>query len=71
MVNHRKYYKGEDGAFPQVQVMINPVSLCMLVVIHALKMLQLCVEQLDLLVICVSPRLGAPTRPSYSRSVTN
>jgi hypothetical protein len=32
MANHRKYYKGESGGFPQVRAMVNLVSPCMLVV---------------------------------------
>jgi hypothetical protein len=32
MVNHREYYKGEGGGFPQVRAMVNIVSPCMPVV---------------------------------------
>jgi len=32
MINHREYYKGESGGFPQLQAVVNLVSLCMLVV---------------------------------------
>jgi len=32
MANHREYYKGEGCGFPQVWVMVNLVSVCMLVV---------------------------------------
>jgi len=29
MVNHRKYYKGEGGGFPQIQAVVSLVSFCM------------------------------------------
>jgi len=29
MAKHRKYYKAEGGGFPQVQAMVNLVSLCL------------------------------------------
>jgi hypothetical protein len=32
MANHKEYYKGEGGGFPQVQTMLNLVSLCLPVV---------------------------------------
>jgi hypothetical protein len=32
MANHKEYYKGEDGGFPQVRAMVNLVNPCMLVV---------------------------------------
>jgi len=32
MANHREYYKGEGGGFPQVQVVASLVNLCMIVV---------------------------------------
>jgi len=31
MVNHKEYYKGEGGGFPQVQTTVSFVNLCMLV----------------------------------------
>jgi hypothetical protein len=31
MARHKEYYKGEGGGFPQVQAMVNLVSLCLLV----------------------------------------
>jgi hypothetical protein len=31
MANHREYYKGEGGGFPQVQAMVSLVNLCILV----------------------------------------
>jgi hypothetical protein len=32
VVNHKKYYKGEGGGFPQVWAVVNLVSLCILVI---------------------------------------
>jgi hypothetical protein len=32
ITNHRKYYKGEDGGFPQVRAVVSFVNLCMFVV---------------------------------------
>jgi hypothetical protein len=32
MVNHKKYYKGEGGGFPQVRAVVSLVSPCMPVV---------------------------------------
>jgi hypothetical protein len=32
MANHREYYKGEGGGFPQVRVVVNLVSSCMPVI---------------------------------------
>jgi hypothetical protein len=29
MANHREYYKGEGGGFPQVQAMVSIMNLCM------------------------------------------
>jgi len=29
MANHKEYYKGEGGGFPQVQVVVSHMSLCM------------------------------------------
>jgi hypothetical protein len=29
MANHKEYYKGEGGGFPQVQVVVNLVNPCM------------------------------------------
>jgi hypothetical protein len=29
MAKHKLYYKGEGGGFPQVWVVVNPVSLCL------------------------------------------
>jgi hypothetical protein len=29
MAKHREYYKGEGGGFPQVQAMLNLVSMCL------------------------------------------
>ncbi len=47
MVNHKEYYKGEDGEFPQVWSVMSLVSSCMLVVfVYAPKVLQLCTNQL-------------------------
>jgi hypothetical protein len=31
MANHKTYYKGEDGGFPQVRAMVSLVSPCLLV----------------------------------------
>jgi hypothetical protein len=53
---HKVYYKGEDGGFPQVQVVMNLVSLvspsCPWLVL-APKVLQLCTNRL-VLVLCRS-----------------
>ncbi len=43
---HRVYYKGEGGGFPQVQAMVNLVSLCLPVASSCTKMFQLCTNQL-------------------------
>jgi hypothetical protein len=40
MAKHKKYYKGEGGGFPHVWVMVNLVSLCMHMFLHAPKVLQ-------------------------------
>jgi len=37
MVNHKEYYKGEDGGFPQVQAVMSLVNLCMPVVHPCIK----------------------------------
>jgi hypothetical protein len=29
IANHKKYYKGEGGVFPQVRVVVNLMNLCM------------------------------------------
>ncbi len=29
MANHKEYYEGEGGGFPQIQVMMSFMSLCM------------------------------------------
>jgi hypothetical protein len=31
VVNHKEYYKGEGGGFPQVRVVVSLVNPCMLV----------------------------------------
>jgi hypothetical protein len=46
MAKHRVYYKGEGGGFPQVQVVLNLVSLCLFVARLCTKVLQLCTNQL-------------------------
>jgi hypothetical protein len=40
--NHKVYYKGEGGCFPQVQAVVSLVCLCWLWLILAPKVLQLC-----------------------------
>ncbi len=45
VVKHKKYYKGEGG-LPQVWAMVNLVSSCLPVVIHAPKVFQLRINQL-------------------------
>jgi hypothetical protein len=37
MANHKKYYKGEGGGFPQVRAMVSFVNLCMFVVCPCIK----------------------------------
>jgi hypothetical protein len=37
VVNHKEYYKGEGGGFPQVWAMMNFVGSCMLVVWLCIK----------------------------------
>jgi hypothetical protein len=37
MPNHREYYKGEGGDFPQVRAMVSLVNLCVLVVCPCTK----------------------------------
>ncbi len=46
MAMHTLYYKGEGDGFPQVQAVVNLVSLCLLVVRSCIKVLQLCTNQL-------------------------
>jgi len=59
MPRHKVYYKGEGGGFPQVQVMVSLVNLCLLVVHSSTKMLQLCTNQLVFwfVHVCVSIHL--------------
>jgi hypothetical protein len=40
MINHREYYKGEDGGFPQVRAVVSFVNLCMFVVHSSTKSVQ-------------------------------
>jgi hypothetical protein len=42
MANHRIYYKGEGGGFPQVRAMVSLVCPCCLWLVLAPKVLQLC-----------------------------
>jgi hypothetical protein len=42
VANHRVYYEGEGGGFPQVWVVVNLVCLCCPWLILAPKVLQLC-----------------------------
>jgi hypothetical protein len=37
MANHKDYYKGEGGGFPQVWVVVSLMNLCMLVVCPCMK----------------------------------
>ncbi len=46
VARHIKYYKGEGGSFPEVQAVVNHVSLCLLLVVPCTKMLQLRTNQL-------------------------
>jgi hypothetical protein len=46
VARHIKYYKGEGGSFPQVQVVVSHVSLCLLMVVLCTKVLQLRTNQL-------------------------
>ncbi len=46
MAKHRVYYKGEDGGFLQVQVVISLVNPCLLVVSLCTKVLQVRINQL-------------------------
>jgi len=56
VAKHRVYYKGEGGGFPQVWVVVNLVSLCLLVVRLCTKVLQLRTDQLVVwfVQVCVS-----------------
>jgi hypothetical protein len=51
MANHRVYYKGEVGGFPQVQVVVNLVCPCCLWLVLAPKVFQLCTNHI-VLVLC-------------------
>jgi len=42
MANHRVYYKGEGGGFPQVWAMVNLVCLCCSWLVLAPRVLQVC-----------------------------
>jgi hypothetical protein len=76
MVRHKEYYKGEDGGFPQVWVMVSLVSSCLPVVhsctknvsaMHLTNLLfGLCksVRIIDLLVTLLNPHLETPAYPS-------
>jgi hypothetical protein len=46
VARHKEYYNGEGGGFPQVRAMVNLMSMCLLVVIRAPKVHQLCTNQL-------------------------
>jgi hypothetical protein len=46
MARHKVYYKGEGGGFPQVRVVLNLVSLCLLMARPCTKVLQLRTNQL-------------------------
>jgi hypothetical protein len=37
MASHKEYYKGEGGGFPQVQVVVSLMSLCMFMVHLCIK----------------------------------
>jgi hypothetical protein len=82
VVNHIKYYKGEVVASPKFE---SSWILCIHVCskfVCAPKVFQQCITNLlfglciliwifDSLIICHSPHRGAPTCPSYPRSVAN
>jgi hypothetical protein len=46
VARHKVYYKGEGGGFPQIQVVMSLMSLCLLVVRPCTKLLQLRTNQL-------------------------
>ncbi len=46
VANHKVYYKGEGGGFPQVQAVVNHVCSCCPWLVLAPKMLQLCTNHL-------------------------
>jgi hypothetical protein len=46
VASHRVYYKREGGGFPQVQVVMSFVSLCLLMVRPCIEVLWLCTNQL-------------------------
>jgi hypothetical protein len=50
VANHRVYYKGEGGGFPQVRAVVNLVCPCCLWVILAPKVFQLCTNHFVLVV---------------------
>jgi len=73
MTNHKEYYKGEGGGFPQVWAVVSLVNLCMFVIHPCTKnspttltnlLFSLCkyVWIIDPLVICLSLH-RAPTHP--------
>jgi hypothetical protein len=41
MTRHREYYKGEGDGFPQVRVVMNVVSPCLLVACSCIKNVQI------------------------------
>jgi hypothetical protein len=74
VARHRKYYKGEGGAFPQYWAMVSFVVYVCLWLVCAQKMLQLCTNQLifglcksmwmiDLLVTRPNPHPEVPACP--------
>jgi hypothetical protein len=46
MANHKVYYRGEGGGFPQVQAVVSLVSPSCMWFVLALKVFQLCINQL-------------------------
>jgi hypothetical protein len=56
VTNHKVYYKGEGGGFPQVRAMVNLVSMSLPWLVLAQKMLKLCTNQLVVwfVQVCVS-----------------
>jgi hypothetical protein len=52
MANHREYYKGEGGGFPQVWAMVSFVSSCMFMVCLCTKS-ALSMHQPTFLFVCV------------------
>jgi hypothetical protein len=68
MANHREYYKGEGGGFPQVQAVMSLVSPCMHMARSYTKVLQLCTNQLVVWFVQVHMDNWLACHSSYSLS---